>query len=230
MDRLVAFFEVLICSGYPTQLALSATLMLFGIAPNGPDGALDLTYVVLLSIIDSVLLIGLVFFFLAAHQEKWTEVFLGRRPVLGEVRLGVVLTLATFLMAVAILGAIQQFLPRLHTVEENPLQTLMKTPRDALVFGIVVVVAGGVREEIQRAFLLHRFERWLGGSLVGLFVTSIAFGAGHLPQGLDAVIATAWLGAFWAVVYLVRRSVIASIVSHSGFNLMQLAQFLAIGR
>ena len=33
-------------------------------------------------------------------------------------------------------------------------------------------------------------------------------------------------GAFWGVVYLRRRSVVAPVVSHSGFNLLQIVQFL----
>ena len=92
------------------------------------------------------------------------------------------------------------------------------------------MVAGGVREEIQRAFLLRRFERWLGGVGVGVVVTSLSFGVGHIIQGFDAAIATGVLGAFWGVVYLRRRSVIAPVVSHSGFNLLQLTQFLTLGR
>jgi membrane protease YdiL (CAAX protease family) len=94
---------------------------------------------------------------------------------------------------------------------------------------LVVVVAGGVREEAQRAFVLHRFEVWLGGRWVGLVVGSAAFGAGHLLQGADAAIATGLLGVFWGIVYLRRRSVVAPIVSHSGFNLLQIAQYLLVG-
>jgi membrane protease YdiL (CAAX protease family) len=94
-----------------------------------------------------------------------------------------------------------------------------------------VIVAGGIREEIQRAFLLHRFEQWLGGGGVGVLVTSVAFGAGHLIQGVDAAIATGLLGAFWGVVYLRRRSIVAPMISHAGFDLLQIAfQFLAVGR
>jgi membrane protease YdiL (CAAX protease family) len=107
---------------------------------------------------------------------------------------------------------------------------LLRSPRDAWWFALVVVAAGGVREEIQRAFLLHRFNVWLGGPAVGLAVTSIAFGAGHLLQGVDATIATGLLGAFWGAIYLGRRSCVAAIVSHSGFDLVQIAAFLAVGR
>jgi membrane protease YdiL (CAAX protease family) len=86
------------------------------------------------------------------------------------------------------------------------------------MMGVIAIVAGGVREELQRAFLLQRFERHLGGAAVGVVVLSTAFGLGHAMQGWDAAIATGLLGAFWAVVYLWRRSSVAPIVSHAGFN------------
>ena len=35
------------------------------------------------------------------------------------------------------------------------------------------MIAGGVREEIQRAFILHRFDVWLGGPIVGLILSSV---------------------------------------------------------
>src|SRR2546426_994037 len=97
------------------------------------------------------------------------------------------------------------------------------------VVTLSLVVAGGVREEIQRAFLLHRFEVWLGGRGVGIVVGSAAFGAGHLLQGADAAVATGLLGVFWGIVYLRRRSVVAPVVSHSGFNVLQNAQYLLVG-
>ena len=65
---------------------------------------------------------------------------------------------------------------------------------------------------------------------VGVVVASASFGIGHLLQGVDAAIATALLGAFWGIVYLRRRSVVAPMVSHSGFDLLQVAQFMATGR
>jgi membrane protease YdiL (CAAX protease family) len=133
-------------------------------------------------------------------------------------------------LGVAVLMAIQALVPRLHNVASNPMQDLISGPRNAAIFAVVVVVAGGVREEIQRAFILHRFDVWLGGGTVGLIVGSIAFGAGHIVQGYDAAVATGLLGVFWGAVYLRRRSVIAPIVSHSGFNLLELLQYLALVR
>lgn len=230
LERTVAVLEVLICSDYPTQFALGTTLRAFGFAPLTSQGRLSLSFVVTLSLVDTALLIGLILLFLQAHGERARDVLLGHRPVLGEARYGLLLTIATLAIGIAVLASMRTFLPFLHTVEHNPLQDLMERPRDAWLFGLVVVVAGGVREEIQRAFVLHRFEVWLGGGWVGIVVGSAAFGAGHLQmQGADAAIATGLLGVFWGIVYLRRRSVVAPVVSHSGFNLLQIAQFLLVG-
>lgn len=224
-ERAVALLEVVICSDYPTQFALASTFAALGYGPPA-GGQLSIWYVVALSLMDTLLLLALIAMFLSAHGERARELLLGARPLRREAVAGVPLTLVALTIGFVVLAAIQQLAPWLRTVERNPLQDLIQTPRDAALFGVVVVVAGGVREEIQRAFLLRRFERWLGGAGVGVVAASAAFGAGHLLQGADAAIATGLLGAFWAVVYLRRRSVVAPVVSHSGFNLVQLAQFL----
>jgi len=229
-ERLVALVEVLICSDYPTQIAIGATFAALGYLPYGPDGQLQLKYVVGISLVDAVALVGLVLLFLYSHGERPGDVLLGRRPVLREVAHGMPLILVATVIGIATLLTIQRFAPSLHTVAENPLGQLLSRPRDAWLFALVVIVAGGVREEIQRAFLLHRFEQALGGSTVGILVTSAAFGAGHFLQGADAAVATGLLGAFWGFVYLRRRSAVASVVSHAGFDLLQIAQFLLGGK
>jgi membrane protease YdiL (CAAX protease family) len=228
--RIVAFLEVLLCSDFPTQLVTQSILAAgFGMTA-GADQTLHIGFVLALSLVDTALLLGLIALFLYAHGERPRELFLGRRPVAGEAARGVPMILIALLLAAAVLLPVQHFVPWLHTVEHNPLQALIRTPRDAWLFALVVVVAGGVREEIQRAFLLHRFDEWLGGGGVGVVVTSVAFGLGHIIQGVDASLATAVLGAFWGIVYLRRRSVVAPMVSHAGFDLLQITQFIAAGR
>lgn len=222
IDRVVAFLEVLVCSDYPTQMALAVTFAALGFRPFGPGNHLRVAYVVALSLIDTGLLVALIFVFLYAHRERPRDVFLGRHRPSAELALGIPLIVVAFLVGVTVLVAIQRFFPALHTVPRNPLEDLIRRGRDAWLFALVVIVAGGVREEIQRAFLLHRFAQSLGGAGVGVIVTSLAFGAGHLVQGRDAAVATATLGAFWGLVYLARRSMLAPMVSHAGFDLIEI--------
>ena len=230
VGRIVAIFEVLLCSDYPTQLAVGATLAALGIRPLAAGGGLSLRYLVGLSLIDTALLVGLVCFFLRSHGERVRDVLLGSRPVAREVELGFPLTIGALAIAVAVVLSLQRFVPTLHNVARNPLQDVIHGPRDAALFALVVVIAGGIREEIQRAFILHRFNVWLGGPAVGLFVWSLAFGLGHLLQGRDIAVATGMLGLYWGVIYIRRRSFIAPMVSHAGFNLIEVLQFFARGR
>jgi uncharacterized protein len=143
---------------------------------------------------------------------------------------GVALIPAVFFAVVLIFAVILLVAPELRNVPRNPLQDLLTNPRDAAIFAVVVMVAGGVREEIQRAFILHRFGQYLGGMPVGLVLHSVIFGLGHIDQGYDAAIATGALGLIWGSIFIARRSVVAPVVSHAGFNLLQLVKFLVIGR
>jgi membrane protease YdiL (CAAX protease family) len=227
--RVVALIEVLLCSDVVTQLAIGGTLVALGYQSRRPDGQLIVGYVVALSLGDAALLIALILALLYAHGERPRDVFMGRRRILSEAVFGLWLLPLAFAIAAAVILTVRRFAPSLHNVENNPLQGLLGTPSDAWWFALVVVIAGGVREEVQRAFLLHRFDVWLGGRAVGLIVTSIAFGAGHYSvQGIDVGIATGLLGALWGLVYLRRGSAVAPIVGHAGFDLLQIVPFLGL--
>jgi membrane protease YdiL (CAAX protease family) len=224
--RISAIFEILLCSGIPSQLALAYMLALAGLTPM-VDGRLSLGYVATLLLLDATLLIGLIFWLLRRRGERPGAVFLGSRPIGGEVKLGVWLTAAVFALAVVILSTARILFPALNNVKENPLQDLIQTPVQAFLLAIVATISGGLREEIQRAFILHRFEQYLGGAHVGLVLYSLVFGLGHSLQGWDAVLTTTMLGAFWGWIYISRRSIVAPVVSHSGFNAAEIFVFLA---
>ena len=218
-QRLRAVLEVVLCSSLPTQLLIAGVLTALGMSPRAEDNQLSLTFVLVLSLADSVLLVALMVVLARAHGDNPWRLWRGHRPVVGEIRLGLLLVPVAVLMVGVLVGSIRELAPWLHNVPDNPLENLATGgPAAAALFGVVAIVAGGIREELQRAFLLQRFERHLGGATVGVLVLSVAFGLGHEVQGWDAAIATGALGAFWAVVYLRRRSSLAPIVSHAGFN------------
>jgi membrane protease YdiL (CAAX protease family) len=223
--RASAILEILLCSGIPSQFALAYMLALAGLTPL-VDGRLSFPYVATLLLLDATLLIGLIFWLLRRRGERPRDVFLGARPVGAEIKLGFWLTAVVFALAVVVLSAARVLFPSLHNVKENPLQDLIQTPMQALLLAIVATISGGLREEIQRAFILHRFEQYLGGAHVGLILYSLVFGLGHSLQGWDAVLTTAMLGAFWGWIYISRRSIVAPVVSHSGFNAAEIFVFL----
>jgi membrane protease YdiL (CAAX protease family) len=222
-----ALAEVVLCSGLPTQLVIGQLLGVAGYPPFA-DGAPQRGPLAALALLDSVILIGLILLLLRVHGESAAELLVGRRPVLRESLLGLLLVPAFFVGVGVVVLTLRALLPWTHNVPINPFEQLMRTPGDAALFAVVVIVAGGLREEIQRAFLLRRFEVHLGGQVFGLIVVSLGFGLGHALQGWDAAIVTGLLGYTWGVLYLKRRSAVAPIVSHSGYNALQVLQVLLL--
>jgi membrane protease YdiL (CAAX protease family) len=168
--------------------------------------------------------VTLIFTLLIVGGESPRQVLLGHRPVIGEAIWGLWLAPWALILAAITALAIAKWAPGLVPAQ-NPFAGLASTPGGLIVFAVTAIVAGGVREEIQRAFILHRFEQRLGGAVVGVVTFAIVFGVGHYVQGASAVIITAFLGVFWSVAYLRRRSVVAPMVSHAAFNLIEVIAF-----
>lgn len=227
--RAIAVAEILLCSSVPTQLLIGATLRGLGWAPLDATGSLSLPFVFVLSLTDTLVLTALMVLLTRLHGETARMLWLGTRPIRREAIAGLLLIPAVFFAVVVLLNLLRLIAPSLHNVPANPLERLAGTPGQAAMFSLVAIFAGGVREELQRAFLLRRFERHLGGARVGVVVLSVAFGVGHIVQGWDAVITTGVLGAFWAIVYVRRRSSIAPIVSHAGFNSLEILRVAVTG-
>ena len=230
IERIGAFIEVFLCSGLPTQVMVFQALTYFGMSSRAADGGWSPSFIVAMALIDMVLVLLLVWLFLRAHREPVTAFVLGPRRPGREMALGVALIPAAFLLVVVVLAVILTLKPGLHNVAVNPFERMLQTPRDAAIFAIVVMFAGGVREEVQRGFIVRRFDQYLGGSVVGIVVHSVLFGLGHIEQGYAAAIATGSLGVAWGVVYWKRQSIVAPMISHAGFNLAQLLKYVSFGR
>jgi len=211
--------EILLCSGYPTQIVIGYVLLVAGIGPMHPGGQLNGSFVFLLALTDTVLLLSLIVWLLRRRGERPWTVFFGNRPAGPEIAVGIASLPLIIALVVALMLAIRRVAPDLHNVPNNPLEGLIGDHFGTVwLFLFVVIVAGGVREELQRAFLLHRFRGDLGQPWMGLIITSLSFGLGHTLQGRDAAVITGALGAAWGAIYLTRRSALASMVSHSLFN------------
>ena len=222
-SRALSVLEVLLCSGFPTQLLIGGLLVALGARVSG--NTLPFHFVVAVSLLDTLAIVLLVVAFLRLRGEHAGSVLLGRGPLWPEVRRGLAWLPLVFALMIGLSALLRAVAPWLHNVPENPLQAMLTSPGRVVVFALVVVLAGGVREEVQRAFILHRFEQDLGGARLGLTLFSVAFGLGHLTQGIDAAIITGMLGLLWGAIYLARRSLVAPAVSHALFNLIQIALY-----
>lgn len=94
-----------------------------------------------------------------------------------------------------------------------------------LTLTFVSFVVAGLREELWRVTSLTTLRRmWprafgsRGGEYLGVVLTSIIFGIGHLPQGLLAVGVTAVIGIFLGAIMVFHRSIWPAVIAHGFFD------------
>src|SRR5215211_5449875 len=101
--RAAAALEVFFCSGFPTQIVIITVLATFGMHPRLDDGRFNAPFVFAPTLLDTLLLVGLVCFFFRAHRESIREeLFCGRR-VGRDVLLGIALIPASFFVMALVL-------------------------------------------------------------------------------------------------------------------------------
>jgi membrane protease YdiL (CAAX protease family) len=230
LTRARAVFEAALCTSYPTQIVAAGGLALAGLGPSSADDTLDPTFLIAVSALDAMLVLALVVAFLWRRGESLRDLCLGTAPVWREASLGVAMVVPITLGVAALVLGLRAQWPSLNNVPVNPLAAIMADPQLVVVFALVAVFAGGVREEIQRAFQLHRLSPGVMPPWIAVLVTSVAFGLGHTVQGYDVAVATFALGAFWGGLWLRRRSVVAAAVCHALFNLGQVVAGWVAGR
>lgn len=110
--------------------------------------------------------------------------------------------------------------------------TYFRNPTNLLAFLPIGIFGGGVVEELERIFVLTRFEKWLGkpGLILGVVLSSVIFGMGHLYQGLGAAISVAVSGVVFALVYLRRRSALEPITAHAFSDVIAMVAATVLAR
>jgi membrane protease YdiL (CAAX protease family) len=117
-----------------------------------------------------------------------------------------------------------------YYLEDNPLIQLIQTPQQLVLLIFSALVAGGIKEELQRAFILTRFRLYLGGAGLGLVLWSIGFGAGHYVQGVQGIITAGLYGLIFGIIYLQSGSLIAPIVAHGAYDSVALIAYWYFAR
>lgn len=130
---------------------------------------------------------------------------------------GVLLGTVIFVLVNFLFGPlVNAVLPR----NDPSLAHLFKDVRQLPLWLFLSWAPGGLTEEVERIFTLTRFEKlWgRGGLWVGLVLSSVMFGIGHLYQGVGGVIQTGAAGLLYALVYLRRRSAWEAVIAHGCYD------------
>ncbi|HEV8130695.1 MAG TPA: CPBP family intramembrane glutamic endopeptidase [Acidobacteriota bacterium] len=179
-------------------------------------------------ICDSLFVLATIALILRARNESWQTVSGTCSRYLREALIGLALVPALFL-ATSLVGVFfRKYFPHLVT-EQNPLLSMIKTPRDVIWFLVMVSFSGGIKEEVQRAFVLRRFEKYLGGIYAGLAVFTLYFGSAHYLQGWDNAASATVLGLLFGLAYIWRQNLLVPLVAHAAYDWIVVIGYWFIG-
>jgi membrane protease YdiL (CAAX protease family) len=222
-DRALALFEVILLSGVISGFLAVLPFSFFHVR----DMTLLLknaTYVSIYLLVDTAITFVILGAILKAHQESLASLGLHWENWKRNIAMGLVLVPLLFLINALVSIVFKILLPHYY-FEQNPLTDPIHTPQELALFIFSALLAGGIREEVQRAFIINRFRSYLGGAGVGLVLWSIAFGTLHSIQHAQGVVVATVFGFSFGLIYLVTGSLVAPIIAHGAYDSLALLAY-----
>jgi membrane protease YdiL (CAAX protease family) len=224
----MAVLEVLLLSGIISSALTSLPFSIF--FRKAVDlGASDVKTLSAFLLLESTFTFLLLAAILRIHGERIRDMGLSWDRWKSHLSLGLALVPLLFLINVIINAVFRAYLPKYY-LEQNPLTTGIHTPQHLVLLIFSALMAGGIKEELQRAFILRRFHQCLGGAGMGLVLWSLAFGAGHYVQGVQGMTVAVIYGFAFGAIYLLRKSLIAPMAAHGAYNTLVLLLYWFTGR
>jgi membrane protease YdiL (CAAX protease family) len=219
VDRLQALFEVILLAGLASSI-LAALPFTWG--ESGREALLaNVRVISLYLLLETAITFLLLWLVMRAHRETLVGLGLRWQRWRSDLLLGLALVPVLFGVNILVSVVFQVFFPKLF-LDHNPLTELIRTPQDLGLFIAAAWLAGGIKEEVQRAFILRRFQTYLGGAGLGLVIWSINFGLGHYVQGVQGMVTAGALGLIFGIAYLVRGNLIVPIIAHGAYDTVAL--------
>jgi membrane protease YdiL (CAAX protease family) len=219
VDRIQALFEVVLLAGVVSSLI--ATLPFAGSIRDQTGLLADIRVLAGFLLLEAAVTLVLLHLVMKAHGEKLRDFGLSWQHWRSDVLFGLAIVPILFGVNGVVTVLFRTYLPQLLQ-EHNPLAELVRTPQDLALFTGTALIAGGIKEELQRAFILRRFQAFLGGANLGLIVWSAMFAIGHTIQGWQGVVVAGIYGLVFGILYLARGTLIAPMVAHGVYDAVAL--------
>ena len=212
-DRFLALIEVIVVALAGTLIGL-AIMALFGYSGlELMESGTRLSAFMILEATLTLLLVGA----LLALRGQTSRLIGAATPKLSNLLFGFACVPLLFVVTLVVGTFFRAFAPDWVT-DQNPLLALIQSPLDVALFVLASCFTGGLKEEVQRAFVLERFRSHLGGVWFGLALWTAFFAYGHLAQGADNAIGAGALGLAFGLLYILRGSLWGPVGAHALFN------------
>lgn len=219
-SRLRAAIEILLALGVVTSIP--ATLIV-------GDPLRSMRALAAFTTLSSGLLIALLAILQRLRGERLLASFIRRDRLTRDTLIGAFVAPMWFALVYLTVALVGLFGPRVpDTTAANPVLALMRTPGDFALFLFVVLLTGGITEELQRAFVIRRFEAW-GPTWLGAALYGVWFGVGHRGQGGGGAVFSGLFGFGHGLLFIWRGSVIVPMVSHGLYDVLEITRHYLFG-
>ncbi len=222
LEKIQALLEVLLLSGLFSSMVAAVPFTLT--SHRGSSLLHDARLVACFLILEASITLVLLAVVMKLHGESLRDFGLRWKEFRTNCLIGLAVVPVLFMINLLIAEIFRVFFPNQYS-EHNPLVELIRTRQDLLLFILSGLYAGGIKEELQRAFILTRFKTHLGGAITGLILWSLVFGAGHYLQGMQGVAAATAFGMLFGIIYLARGNLIPPMVAHGLYDTAALLAF-----
>ncbi|MFH1964773.1 MAG: CPBP family intramembrane glutamic endopeptidase [Acidobacteriota bacterium] len=214
IQRVEAVFEVMV-AGFGGWVLIMLVLGLTGL--QGSDILSRPVWIAVALMAEATITLFLIRFLESSSYPLSNGVFGLIRWSAADLLIGAAAVPFLFLVVFFSSWMFELFFPQ-YVTDGNPLLEMIRTPLDLAAFLVAGVYAGGIKEEVQRAFILLRFEMHLGGISAGLVLWSLVFGLGHYEQGWSSAFSAAVLGLVFGGIFLWKRNLFTAISVHAVYD------------
>ena len=196
---------------------------------KGKDAPPDFAGFVVSTVVAQVFAVGLIHFFLRAHQMSWRDLLGLRRPRLLSVMFYAV---GLALVAMLVTWGINYLIIKVITMVYKPPEQQMAVqvlenatrPAERAVFALAAIVLAPFVEEILFRGILYPLVKQRGYPRLALWGTSLLFAAVHIHAATFVPLFV--FGLILAWIYERTDTLLAPILTHSIFNTINFVLFI----
>jgi len=158
------------------------------------------------------LVTGYVLLGVRSHHTSLLEVTGARWNGAMDVLRDIGLALAFWVAALFVLGIVAHLL---HVSKQSVRFLAPQTPFEKVLWIALSITAGFCEETLFRGYLQKQFIAWTRSVHAGIFLSAIAFGAGHLYQGAKSAVVITVFGLLFGILAQWRRSMRPGMLAHA---------------
>ncbi len=177
------------------------------------QGSLSFPLIAIATIFRDLSLLSLILFFIWRNREPITAIGWTAPDVSKEIGIGIALFIPLFFTA----SILESTLHKAGlSAPSTPLPALVseKGITQFILALLLVIVVAVVEETIFRGYLMLRIREVTSSPAAAVLLSAVIFALGHGYEGTASVVTIGVMGAFLALIYQWRKSLIAPIVMH----------------